>query len=309
MRNPRNPYKIGLVQDKYAFPNALDFLDLGCKMGANHVEFKFEMDLDQKYNLRDKLASQIRLKAEKHQISLSVHAPYNDGVNLGDVDPSVCAETKKQMQACLQFAEKIGALYITVHGGFFETEHQPIVAETLGRADRVTVKECVAQEKYEALKDRTIEGLIWLVKEAKHYGVKVALENFHDFSTFKVRFPLTPEDFAECKARVGEDLFAIYDSGHGHSTGIHIVDFIRAIGIENILGTHLHDNNQLADDHLAISEGTVDFASFFATYRSEKWGFPLNVEAKNLTDLQKSFGILRQLNENSGKGLTDARTS
>ncbi|HAI52153.1 MAG TPA: hypothetical protein DCL99_02520 [Firmicutes bacterium] len=299
---------IGIVQDKYAFPDALHFLELGKRLGAQHLELKFELNLDAQYNLRGPTALEIRKKAEQHRISLSVHAPYDDGVNLGAADSETWAETRRQMMACLHFADKIGAQYITVHGGHFEIEPQTIVAETLGQPNRVTVRQRADQAEFAALKARTLEELSWLVGEGSRLGIKVALENFHDFSTFKVRFPLNPEDFQECLAAVS-GLYVNYDSGHGHSTGLHILDFIHGIGVKHIIGTHLHDNKRLGDEHLPLLQGTIDFASFFTSYLQENWAFPLNVEAKNLADLEASWAVLKKLRNSVEKGWADAGNS
>lgn len=85
---------IGIVQDKYAFPDALHFLELGKRLGAQHLELKFELNLDAQYNLRGPTALEIRKKAEQHRISLSVHAPYDDGVNLGAADSETWEEDR-----------------------------------------------------------------------------------------------------------------------------------------------------------------------------------------------------------------------
>ena len=276
---------------------------MGCDMGVSFVELKYEVVLDRRFSLRGRLAQQIKEKANKHRIGLSVHAPYDDGVSLGDPDEQIQLNTREQMRRSLQFASEIGARYLTVHGGFFEIDHQPLVAQTMGQPNRVTVKQLVSEGQYNALKARTINELRWLIAEGSQYGVKIALENFHDFSTFKVRFPITPQDFQECREALGDAFFITYDSGHGHSTGIHIVDFVRALGIENIIGTHLHDNNQLGDQHLPIFKGTIDFKSFFEHYLTEEWQFPLNIETKNYVDLIKSYETLKNLDWQSWEGV------
>lgn len=287
---------IGFVQDKSTFPHALEFLNYACAHQVSQVELKYELALDERYNLRGPIAQQIRRVAEQNKISLSVHAPYDDGVSLGDVDADIKERTREQMRLCLEFAQKIGAKYITVHGGFYEIEHQQIVGDMLGRLDRVTVKDCVPYAEYRDLKNRTIDELGWLIDEAKPGGIKIALENFHDFSSFKVRFPIVPADFRECRAALGDTFYINFDSGHAHSTGIHISDFIEDVGVHNIIGTHLHDNDRLSDQHLPILKGTIDFPSFFEQYFLRGWNFPINLENKHSNDLLQSLAVVRSQN-------------
>ena len=84
--------------------------------------------------------------------------------------------------ACLHFADKIGAQYITVHGGYFEIEPQTIVAvKHSGQPQSVTVRQRADQAEFVRLKARTLEELSWLVGEGSRLGIKAALENFHDF--------------------------------------------------------------------------------------------------------------------------------
>lgn len=272
---------IGIVQDKRVFPNAEEFLHLGYEIGARHVEFKYEARLDQPYNLRGEMAARLREFAQAKGITFSVHAPYDQGISFGDPSPEVQALTKQRMLECLEFAEKIGAAYITVHGGAVDVEPDEEVKAQIGAPNRITIRNKVSKHVFAELKERTFTDLAWFIAQGQARGIVIAVENFHDFSFSKLKFPILPADFVELREVLGDSFSINFDSGHAHSTGIQILDFISKVGVEHIIGTHLHDNHQLSDEHLPIFAGTVDFPSFFKSYQELDWQFPLNIEIKD----------------------------
>lgn len=284
---------IGIVQDKRAFPDPEVFFGLAMELGARHIEFKYEERLANQYGLKGETALRLRDMAQARGVTLSIHAPYDDGISFGDPRAEVNARTRQQMEDCLDFAHRIDARYITVHGGSVEVEPDYEVKAALGQPNRVTLRDKAPKATFEALKERTYKDLSWFIAEGRARDVAIALENYHDFSFFRLRYPILPEDFQECKQVLGEELFINFDTGHAHSTGIHILDFMNQIGPENILGTHLHDNHQFGDEHLPIFFGTIDFEAFFQAYHQGEWQFPLNIEAKDQQDLMISWHLLQ----------------
>ena len=284
---------IGIVQDKRSFPNPEEFLKLGYELGAQHVEFKYEARLDQAYNIRGEMAGRLREFAQEKGITLSIHAPYDQGISFGDPNPEVQAITRQRMLECLEFAEKISATYITVHGGSVEVKPEEEVKAGLGTPNRVTMRDKVSSTVFAALKERTFNDLAWFIREGRARGIVIAIENYHDFSFSRLRYPIIPSDFTECRQVLGDCFSINFDSGHAHSTGIHILDFISGVGPENIVGTHLHDNNQLTDEHLAIFAGTIDFAAFFRIYKESQWQFALNIEIKDRDRFFTCWDILK----------------
>lgn len=271
---------IGIVQDKRAFSDPEAFLNLALELGARHVEFKYEERIAEPYGLKKDTPIRLRDLAAEAGITLSVHAPYDQGISFGDPRKEVAVKTKEMMEECLDFAHQIGADYITVHGGMVEIEPQHEVKKTLGEPNRITLRDLAPASVFESLKERTYQDLAWFMQGGKERGVKIALENFHDFSFFKLRFPILPEDFLECETVLGPDLVVNFDAGHAHSTGIKIVDYIERLGPKMIIGTHLHDNNGRSDEHLPIFAGNIDYTSFFQAYQDNNWNFVLNIENK-----------------------------
>ena len=290
-------FSFGIVQDKVHFPDPYQFFQVGKELGAASLEFKYETDLDERFSLRNVVAQKLGAQAKDLNMRLSVHAPYNEGINMGDPDPQIRARTREAFIQSLEYASRLGASYVTVHGGHVEIEPQTIPrrGSSTGSSHEhpPRLRPFVTAEVFNRLKSRTHKELSWLVTEAERRDLVIALENFHDYSNFKVRYPIIPEDFLEIFAEVGDRLQVNYDSGHGNSTGRQLLDFIQAVGPERVAGTHLHDNNQMADLHLPPLQGNVDFESFLQEYVRRGWMFPLNVEVKNLEDVRVSLNTLR----------------
>jgi sugar phosphate isomerase/epimerase len=299
---------IGVVQDKICFSNAIDFLNLAHELECQWVELKYEAALDHQYGLRNEAGTKIKRLANLYGIGLSVHAPYNDGLNLGHPDRKVREKTREQMMACLEFCNIIGASYLTVHGGFYETEPNLLVGKK-GRInnERISIRDLVPKSHLDELKERVLTQIDWLIGETKKLDLVVALENLHDFSNFKVRFPVTPSDFLVCKKVLGDKIQFVYDLGHGHSTLFHINEFVDKVGDDRIAGTHLHDNNQIDDEHLPVGQGTVDFRGFLTKYIQNGWKFPLNIEVKSYSDLIASIKSLRELYMETEKKVYEKR--
>ncbi|NLL47417.1 MAG: TIM barrel protein [Firmicutes bacterium] len=285
---------IGIVQDKRSFSDPQSFLHLAYELGANHVEFKYEERLAQSYNLRGDVTDRLRQFAERCKMTVSVHAPYDNDLSFGSPDADKQTKIRLQMLECLEFAERIGACYITVHGGSMEVSPSYDVKADLGKPNRITLRDKVSRDILASLRERTLEDLAWFIACCQSKGVVVALENYHDFSFFKLRYPIYPADFEECYRTLGNVFSMNFDSGHAHSTGIHIVDFINQIGVDRIAGTHLHDNHEVKDEHLPIFEGTIDFRSFFQSYHAEGWQFPLNIEVKEAQALLRGWRSLQE---------------
>jgi len=295
-KNSVKGLRIGAVQNKKAFPDFFIFLEKAREWSSQWVEFKYERELDPEGRMRGVAGEKLGRLAEKYGIPVSVHAPYNPDVNLGASDKEVRAYTREQMKACLDFASRIKARFITVHGGYLMLKgFSPPEVTDSNQPLYLLVRNQVPLREYDSFKQRIFSEIKKFMTQAATRGIPVALENLHGFFDVKARFPVTPEDYNECRTKLGEDLYLVYDTGHGNSTGLHIIDYINKVGPGRIAGTHIHDNKGKLDQHLPLGNGNIDFTAFFYNYLSNKWSFPLNLEMRTEEDFASSRLYVRKL--------------
>lgn len=271
---------IGAVQEKRVFLNYFGFLDLAVSLGFEWVEFKYEARLDPDGSMRYGAGDRLGKFAAENNIGVSVHAAFDDGINLGTKNRELLQITRRRVRESVDFAERVNAKYLTVHGGFCSLGYALTPRSENPLPPFQQVREVLGGKEFASFKTRIYQEVGALREYAKERGVVVALENLHGFSYDRTRFPVTPQDFIECQAALGDDLPLVYDSGHANSTGLTASEFILAVGLNNIVGAHIHDNDGTDDQHLSLGEGNINFPQFFLDYAENEGTFPLNLELR-----------------------------
>ncbi len=278
---------IGAVQEKWVFPDHAAFLSQVIAWNFGSVEFKYEVRIDPDGILRGSLGTHLGRIAHEQNIRVSVHAPYDDGMNLGAVDLALLQETRKRVRYSIEFAERVNAKSLTIHGGFLELGEMHGSEEERGRPPYEIARQRAGEKAVAELKARIFEEVGRVVEYGARRGIRVALENLHGFSSTRVRFPVTPQDFAECRKALGK-FPIVYDTGHAHSTGLEPTEFISKVGPENIIGTHIHDNDGTGDSHMPVGRGNIRFDLLLRDYIRRGWDFPLNIEVRSVEDFEES---------------------
>lgn len=276
MKNPDSI--IGLVQNKYKMPCLEEFWDTALRLGFHCAEFKFE-PTSPFGNPQKNFIRRVYSEAARHQMKLSVHAPYDQPVNFGAKDPSEKALTREAMLACLDFAQTIGASYMTVHGGILPLND---------RSEEETDAE------FEAMKAQVLEELKWFSGKMEDSGIKMGIENLHSHENIR-RFPVTPAEVNLCVESTGASAAVMLDIGHLNYTGLTTPEYIKALETANLIGFHVHDNDGRGDQHNAIGEGEIDFKTFVVLYDAKQWSAPLNIETNTIEKALNSRDRLRSL--------------
>jgi sugar phosphate isomerase/epimerase len=256
--------------------------------GFDWVEFKYEVRLDPDGMLRSNLGAHLGKLAQKCNIRVSVHAPYDDGINLGASDSELLQETKKRVKYSIEFAQRVNAQYLTIHGGFLRLEEKICDSRKgKGHLPYELARQQVGARALAELKARIFEEVGRIMEYGEKRGIKVALENLQGFSYDRVRFPVTPLDFTECREALGK-FPIVFDVGHAHSTGLEPTEFINRVGPENVRGTHIHDNDGSDDLHLPLGRGNIRVDAMLKDYVEYGWGFPLNIEVRSVEHFEES---------------------
>ena len=130
--------------------------------------------------------------------------------------------------------------------------------------------------------------LTWkpLAERAEALSVKLAIENvFEDH----------PSSLQKLFSALGSPWVGYcLDAGHGNlfSEGA-ITQWLDALG-SHLVEMHLHDNNRLADEHLPLGEGNIDFAAIFAYLRKNHLTPILTLEPHLAEHLEPSLKALQK---------------
>jgi len=195
-------------------------------------------------------------------LPVTFHGPFLD-LNPGAVDEKVRELTRYRFEQVLALVPHFQARAIVFHPGYDRWRYDGNVELWLEKS-----------------------LLTWkpLTERAEALSVKLALENvFEDkpSSLQKLLSTLRSPWIGYC-----------LDAGHGNlfSTGP-ITEWLEALG-SFLVEMHLHDNHHLADEHLPLGEGNIDFTGIFAYLREKRLNPILTLEPHFAEHLEPSLKAL-----------------
>jgi sugar phosphate isomerase/epimerase len=199
-----------------------------------------------------------------YDMTYSVHAPICD-VNIASLSDRLREAAILEMFVAMDHAAAMGARTVTVHPGLrsFAVEGVEARSAELARLSLKTISRAAAQ-----------------------YGVAVAVENMPQVPVMLGR---TPEELGALVD--GTDVGICFDIGHANTAGC-IDGFLDAFG-DRIANVHIHDNDGDRDAHLAIGEGSIDFAK--ALSRLKGYSGDYIIESRSLESAIRSKAALEKL--------------
>jgi sugar phosphate isomerase/epimerase len=206
--------------------------------GIHHVQL-FDLPADIS-DLRENLAEGIRkIRSENPQLTFSVHAAVQ--MNLAEDVPEIQKIWLELAKKTIYFAREIGAVFVNFHAG------------KGGNGTRSS-------------RERTRRALVpvleALIEAAAACGLEFHLENTCPVSRYSefCKMGDRANDFRFFFDHLDSPTFKLcYDYGHGNleEDGIRILrDFSTRLG-----SVHVHDNNELLDQHLSVGDpdGTINW--------------------------------------------------
>jgi len=162
-------------------------------------------------------------------IKPTVHAPFFD-LNPGALDPLIRQVTYKRLSQSLSVAEHLDAHLMVIHPGFDKWRYPGLDATWLSLAT---------------------DFFPPLIEQATSAKCRLALENIYEE---------TPGTLVQLVDGLDSEwLGHCFDAGHWHLFGKQpMADWLELIG-PRLFHLHLHDNRGLADEHLPVGEGIIDF--------------------------------------------------
>jgi sugar phosphate isomerase/epimerase len=190
---------------------------------------------------------------ESYSARFSIHAPCR-GVNISSLLEPIRRASVEVIGQCFSVASAVNA-NVVVHPGYFAWPEERAKAE-------------------KQLK-RSLSEITTLAKE---YSLSYFIENMGNWEYFFIR---TPDELT----LIGNEKFAL-DVGHAHQNHC-LFEFLRYPARH----FHLHDNNGKDDSHVAVGEGTIDFAAVMKAVRAS--GVTPIIEVSTFDGVIKSMDQLK----------------
>lgn len=254
----------------YAYTKHLPFSEAVSALredGYEAVDYSDLHDVNQWFYTERESGVEKRLSAEaallrESGLSLSqIHGPWRYPPQDGSAVAR--AEWLEYMKRSVRMAAYLGAPCVVVHPLMPYGANSP--------------------ENPAAVIDLNAEHYARLCDYARDYPVTVCLEN--------MPFPLLPlahveqiRDFADGLGR--KNLRICLDTGHANVCGLPAAEAVRLLG-SRLAAMHVHDNRGERDEHLAPTQGTVDFKSFAAALHEIGFQGSVSSEASACQKLDK----------------------
>jgi sugar phosphate isomerase/epimerase len=209
-------------------------LEKAITTGFTHIELKWGKFTPQ--NEQKELITHL-LDMDWHGISLSLHTPLQN-VNISALSQVERKKSVARINEVISISKELNTKFVVLHGGK--------IPAGLPRDQKTREKAFVAQ----------LESINEISLYCKEHGILIALENGYSLNDLGL---LTSIDDMALIAEFVDGLSFLLDIGH----------FILNSPLQNIRkqlenyphlqfsAIHLHDNKQIADDHLSLGEGIL----------------------------------------------------
>ena len=197
------------------------------------------------------------------RLGITVHAPYGD-LNLATLNDPIWRESIRQICSCIEYASSLTDR-VTVHPGYLSP---------LGKL--------MPQKVWDLQK----EALRQIGKCAHEHSVLACLENMIGVKEFLCRLPEELIGMTEGIEGIG----MTFDFGHANTMG-KVADFLA--DVKKASHIHIHDNNGMSDEHLALGEGIIPWSIVGKRIAREYQGVVV-IEGKSIDEAKKSLAVYRR---------------
>ena len=196
-------------------------------------------------------------------LGITVHAPYGD-LNLATLNDPIWRESIRQICTCIVNASALTDR-VVIHPGYLSP-----------------VGKLMPQKVWDLQK----EALRQIGKCAQEHSVLACLENMIGVKEFLCRLPEELMGMTEGIEGIG----MTFDFGHANTIG-KVNDFLRYADKADHI--HIHDNNGMSDEHLALGDGTISWPTVGKTLAANYNGVVV-IEGRSLVEAKKSLSVFRR---------------
>lgn len=224
----------------------------------------WEIMSDGNYKLEDPACfARIEEVLASTNLKVSVHAPFGD-LNLATLNDPIWRESIRQICTCIEHASKLTDI-VTIHPGYLSP-----------------VGKLMPQKVWGLQKD----ALRQIGRFSVEHNVTACLENMIGVKEFLCRFPEELIGMTEGIDGIG----MTFDLGHANTAG-RLQEFLPRVGKARHL--HIHDNNGLSDEHLALGAGTINWEQTGKIIAKNYRGIAV-VEGRSVEEGKKSLAVFRK---------------
>ncbi|WP_353893878.1 sugar phosphate isomerase/epimerase family protein [Proteinivorax hydrogeniformans] len=248
-----NVYLEKLKQNPQFYKNTYTCLEI--------QDFILPTNLDENH---ENIIKQYKAILHDYKGIITLHGPYID-LKPSSFDSMIQQSTKRRFLQALNIAIKLGAKFMVVHSDYTTTGYYKGY-------------NCFFEKQWICF---------WndMIRSFEEAGITVVIENVHDPN---------PSQIQNIISKVNSKFLSpCLDTGHAHALGkSDVVNWLNSYN-DKLKYLHIHDNNGLADQHLALSKGNINFANFFTTLKQLKFDGILIFE--DLEGLESAKENLAQL--------------
>ncbi|MEM1514916.1 MAG: sugar phosphate isomerase/epimerase [Thermoproteota archaeon] len=221
------------------------------------------------HELNSKRIEVIRKFIEERGLSVSIHAPFAD-INIASTSPFIRNAIMRRLERSMRLSARLNPEYWVFHPGI-----RSAISDIIPGLDwRIN-----------------LDSVRSLLKEARKYGIRIAIENTPKTFPFVIKYVEDLERFYEEMGNEGLELGITLDVGHANICGQ--LNEIMRLFHEKIVHVHLHDNNGDKDSHLGIGFGKIDWPNLIESLIGISYNGALVVES--ISNVEESVNALIKL--------------
>jgi sugar phosphate isomerase/epimerase len=241
-------------------------------IGVGYVEILCEKPLALPMDITPLERKQIRELLNSYSLTPIVHAPFYD-INIASLNPQIGTASMQQIQEAITFAADIKANIVDFHPGNLPGDYP---------------KRFLQQSRKNLLKH-----LSNLIEIAENQQITLSIENKQRGRNLQV-ISSSDEQLAIIREISSKYCQVTFDVGHANTYSYNLHNYARCIA-PHLVNVHLHDNNGIKDEHLALGQGNINFKKVLKTLDAVQYSGPFILEVKSWAGLQSSIETITKL--------------
>ena len=210
------------------------------------------------------IAPRLAMMMDNYDMTFSLHAPFCD-INIAALNERIREASVMEIINMVEYAVNMNMRTVTFHPGIYSMAVPDMKEKSVMNAKR---------------------SIRMLDRISEEYGVNMALENM---PSMPFMLGHTADEMLELLE--GTNMPICFDIGHANTVG-QVDEILERLG-DRIVNVHLHDNDGIADQHMTVGDGNIDFEAALKKLRRYTGNFI--IESRTLESAVESLDRLAPL--------------